>query len=163
LRHPRRRGGPARAAVPARPVAPPAARTRPEPRHAPRLGDRTLGSGRPDRRDRDRGRAYDRVLPHQTRRRRTGQEARSARRPEQRSTVARFQRELGLRPGLARADVHLLTDAPAAPAPTAMAATTPGEWPSGTIKWFDARKGFGFIERDGADDVFVHFSAIEGD
>ena len=35
--------------------------------------------------------------------------------------------------------------------------------PSGTIKWFDARKGFGFIEREGASDVFVHFSAIEGD
>ena len=38
-----------------------------------------------------------------------------------------------------------------------------GEWPSGTIKWFDARKGFGFIEREGNSDVFVHFSAIEGD
>jgi superfamily II DNA/RNA helicase/cold shock CspA family protein len=83
--------------------------------------------------------------------------------PEQRSTVARFQRELGLRPGRARADVRLFTDAPAAPAPTTAPATTRGEWPSGTIKWFDARKGFGFIEREGADDVFVHFSAIEGD
>ena len=35
--------------------------------------------------------------------------------------------------------------------------------PNGTIKWFDARKGFGFIERAGEQDVFVHFSAIEGD
>jgi CspA family cold shock protein len=33
----------------------------------------------------------------------------------------------------------------------------------GAVKWFDAQKGFGFIERTGASDVFVHFTAIEGD
>jgi cold shock protein len=34
---------------------------------------------------------------------------------------------------------------------------------NGTVKWFSASKGYGFIEREGGPDVFVHFSAIQTD
>jgi CspA family cold shock protein len=38
-----------------------------------------------------------------------------------------------------------------------------GAVPEGTVKWFSNEKGYGFIEREEGDDVFVHFSQIEQD
>jgi CspA family cold shock protein len=34
---------------------------------------------------------------------------------------------------------------------------------TGTVKWFNDQKGYGFIAREGANDVFVHYSALEGE
>ena len=35
--------------------------------------------------------------------------------------------------------------------------------PEGIVKWFDNKKGYGFIKREEGDDVFVHYTAIKGD
>ncbi len=34
---------------------------------------------------------------------------------------------------------------------------------TGTVKWFNAEKGFGFITQEGGSDIFVHYSAIKND
>src|SRR4029079_17116310 len=63
-------------------------------------------------------------------------------------------------PDVSRLGERVPDDAPA-PVRISTPASADGR-PSGTITWLDDKKGFGFIERPGERDVFVHFSAIEG-
>jgi cold shock CspA family protein len=90
--------------------------------------------------------------------------------------IAKIQRALGLATGSVtpdrtalaaltpeavskRANGNGAAATPEIPVPTPI--HTKGD-SRGIIKWFDPRKGFGFIERSEGDDVFVHFSALEG-
>ena len=38
-----------------------------------------------------------------------------------------------------------------------------GNMSEGTVKWFNEKKGYGFIQQDGGKELFVHFSAIQGE
>jgi len=48
-------------------------------------------------------------------------------------------------------------------AETGESAGPQGDREAGSVKWFNAKKGFGFITRDSGDDVFVHFRSIRGE
>ncbi len=95
---------------------------------------------------------------------------------DQTRDALQMQRELDLQVGIAKpTDTALASLTPHAvrarsaspshsettPASTPEPMRTNGESPQGTIKWFDTRKGFGFIDRGLDKDLFVHFSAFE--
>lgn len=65
----------------------------------------------------------------------------------------------------ASAQVAVARQAAPRPAPTyaPRPATSAGLAEEGTVKWFNVKKGFGFISRPNGEDLFVHFRAIQGD
>ncbi len=70
--------------------------------------------------------------------------------------LASLQTQAGSRP---QATSHRRSGAPSA----GETAGTEGPRETGTVKWFNTSKGFGFISRESGEDVFVHFRAIRGE
>jgi len=70
--------------------------------------------------------------------------------------LASLQTQAGSRP---QANSHRRSGAPSA----GETAGTEGPRETGTVKWFNTSKGFGFISRESGEDVFVHFRAIRGE
>ncbi len=78
--------------------------------------------------------------------------------PEQHKDVSGVQRALGLEPGLL-APFSVSTPAP----PGASGGTPKTRKMTGTVKFFNSARGYGFVEHRGGEDLFVHHSQVEGD
>ena len=82
--------------------------------------------------------------------------------PDQAGEARETQRRLEMPVGLTRPKLPPTLDAGTGEPSGRPVASAGATESTGIVKWFNARKGFGFIARDGADDVFVHASSIPG-
>ncbi|HEY6317719.1 MAG TPA: DEAD/DEAH box helicase [Acidimicrobiia bacterium] len=82
--------------------------------------------------------------------------------PDQAKEARDIQRHLKLPLGLTRPQRNVAAPPTVRELPDEPAAAVDASDTTGTIRWFNPRKGYGFITRDGGDDVFVHASSIAG-